>query len=122
MADLQGLFAGRRVPLWKNTGTWQTSLEGLLKLDFLNREGRQDGSDTGKGYADYLRILFFLEKREVRNFRMLDVIQWNLRKKQADFAVADCAYALSVSAKVSERHLFLLKDSYSRMVSTAASY
>ncbi|MCI8512471.1 MAG: hypothetical protein HFE83_10840 [Lachnospiraceae bacterium] len=122
VADLQVLFAGRRVPLWKNTGTWQTSLEGLLKLDFLNREGRQDGSDTGKGYADYLRILFFLEKREVRNFRMLDVIQWNLRKKQADFAVADCAYALSVSAKVSERHLFLLKDSYSRMVSTAASY
>ncbi|MCI8454478.1 MAG: hypothetical protein HFE84_07680 [Lachnospiraceae bacterium] len=122
VADLRSLFAGGKVPLWKNTGTWKTGLDELLTLNFLNREAGQGGLETGREYADYLRLLFVLEKREVRNFRMLDVIQWNIRKKQADFAVADCAYALSVNARVSERHLFLLKDSYIRAVSAAASY
>ena len=46
---------------------------------------------SGSGYEDYIRILLFLEDKAVRNYRMMDVIQWNVRKKQKDFSTDACA-------------------------------
>lgn len=39
----------------------------------------------GSGYEDYIRILLFLEDKAVRNYRMMDVIQWNVRKNRRTF-------------------------------------
>lgn len=59
------------------------SLDGLLAMEFL--EGRPDMEASGSGYEDYIRILLFLEDKAVRNYRMMDVIQWNVRKNRRTF-------------------------------------
>lgn len=118
--DVRCLLDGGRVPFWKNEGTWKLSLNGLLSLDFLN--GKAETVTGGSSYKDYLRILFFLKDRQIRNYRMMDIIQWNVRKKQNDFSIADCAFQVEVSAEVVQRHVFLLKSEYIKTVDAAWSY
>ena len=120
--DLRCLFAGGNVPFWKNEGSWRTSLEELLSLSFLDREGTGDGSRGQSGYEDYMRILFFLQNRQIRNYRMMDVIQWNVRKKQSDFSIESCLYKMQIKARVRQKHRFLLHGEYDVMVSTESSY
>lgn len=118
--DVRCLLEGGKVPLWKDAGTWKLSLPGLLSLEFLN--GRAGNSEGGSDYEDYLRILFFLKNKKLRNYRMMDIIQWNVRDKQADFMIEDCAYEVGIRAKVVQRHLFLVKSEYEGTVETAWSY
>lgn len=118
--DVRDLLAGGKVPLWKTAGTWKTGLEQLLSLEFL--DAGQGGSGTGSDYKDYFRILLFLEDRQTRNFRMMDLIQWNIRRKQADFSIADCACELEIKSDILQKHIFLLKSEYIGTVTTALSY
>jgi len=118
--DVRCLLDGGKVPFWKTTGTWRLGISGLLELEFLN--GRQEGDSTGSSYAEYLKLLLFLEDQQTENYRMMDVIQWNVRKKQADFAAADCAGQVEIRANTVQRHLFLLKSEYTKTVDTAWAY
>ncbi len=127
VADLRSLFAGGSVPLWKTETTWRTGMESLLSLAFLDfgRDPAGNGetqAEGGFGYGSYFRILLFLENRNVRNFRMMDLIQWNLRKTQADFAVSDCIYEAEMRARVRQRHLFLLKSGYLNTAAATIGY
>ena len=94
--------------------------DGLLAMEFL--EGRPDMEASGSGYEDYIRILLFLEDKAVRNYRMMDVIQWNVRKKQKDFSTDACACEVEIRTEISQRHLFLMKDEYWQTVETAWAY
>lgn len=120
--DLRCLFAGGTVPFWKNEGSWRTDLEALLSLRFLDMEGTGNRDETKGGYEDYMRILFFLQNREVRNYRMMDVIQWNIRKKQPDFSIESCLYKMEMEARVRQRHRFLLHGEYGVTVNAKGSY
>ena len=102
-------------------------MESLLSLAFLDfgRDPAGNGetqAEGGFGYGSYFRILLFLENRNVRNFRMMDLIQWNLRKTQADFAVSDCIYEAEMRARVRQRHLFLLKSGYLNTAAATIGY
>ena len=118
--DMRGLLDGGCVPFWKDDSNWRLSLEGLLALEFL--EGRTENSAEGSDYGDYLRVLFFLKDRELRNYRMMDLIQWNVRRRQEDFSVTDCAYRIRLQAEVMQRHIFLVKNEYESAVDMVWSY
>lgn len=120
IVDVRTLFAGEAVPMWKNRNTWRTSLEGILSMEFLSLRG--NGNESGSKYEDYLRILLFLQDNQVRNYRMMDLIQWNVRKRQPDFAVAACAYQLNMTAEVRQRHRFLIRSEYTGTVCAAGTY
>ena len=62
--------------------------------------------------------MMFLMDRGVRNFRMMDLIQWNIRMGQSDFSVASCAYQMEVMQK----HMFFQKEEYRGTVHAAGSY
>ena len=118
--DVRGLLDGGKTGFWKTDSTWHLSLDGLLAMEFL--EGRPDMEASGSGYEDYIRILLFLEDKAVRNYRMMDVIQWNVRKKQKDFSTDACACEVEIRTEISQRHLFLMKDEYWQTVETAWAY
>lgn len=118
--DVRGLLDGGRSSFWKTDSTWHLSLDGLLAMEFL--EGRPDTETSGSGYEDYIRILLFLEDKAERNYRMMDVIQWNVRKKQKDFSAGSCASRVEIRTEISQRHLFLMKDEYRQTVETAWAY
>lgn len=108
--DVRELFAGGKVNFCKNAEDWKTSLESLFSLEFLALETgkNQEGSD----YTDYLRVLLCLKDTGVRNGRILDVIQCNVRKKQVDFSILSCASEVEVEVELYQKHLFFIKDEY----------
>lgn len=118
--DVKILLAGGKIPFWKTENTWKTSLSGLLDQSFL----RDTGEDCGDGrtYTEYLSCLLFLMERKTRNFRMMDLIQWNIRTTQADFAVENCAYQIEIEAEVLQKHMFFQKEEYKGTVYAAGSY
>lgn len=118
--DAKTLLAGGKVPFWKTEGTWKTSLSGLLDQSFLRESG--ENSEDGRSYTEYLSCLMFLMDRKTRNFRMMDLIQWNIRTKQADFSAANCAYQIELETEVLQKHMFFQKEEYKGMVYAAGSY
>lgn len=118
--DVKELLAGGGVPFWKTEADWKTSLDGLLSLGFLEEEG--SGETKGQTYEDYLRILLALKKREERNFRMMDLIQWNVQTKQRDFSAEACAYQIEMETTVKQKHVFALKNEYEGTMGVTGSY
>lgn len=118
--DVKTLLAGGKIPFWKTEGTWKTSLSGLLDQSFLRETGESAGD--GRTYTEYLSCLMFLMDRKTRNFRMMDLIQWNIRTEQADFSAANCAYQIEIEAEVLQKHMFFQKEEYKGTVYAAGSY
>jgi len=118
--DVKMLLAGGKIPFWKTEGTWKTCLSGLLDQSFLKETGECSGD--GRTYTEYLSCLIFLMDRKTRNFRMMDLIQWNIRTEQADFSVANCAYQIEIEAEVLQKHMFFQKEEYKGTVYVAGSY
>lgn len=118
--DVKTLLAGGKIPFWKTEGTWKTSLSGLLDQSFLKETGESAGD--GRTYTEYLSCLMFLMNRKTRNFRMMDLIQWNIRTEQADFSAANCAYQIEIEVEVLQKHMFFQKEEYKGTVYAAGSY
>lgn len=118
--DVRCLLAGGGVPFFKTQTTWKLDLEGLLTLKFL--EHADLNRQEGKKYREYLRILLFLTDREVRNYRIMDLMQWNVRTVQNDFAAADCIHELKIRAEVLNRHVFAMKSEYMRSTEVKGGY
>lgn len=76
--DLRLLKDGKEVALFKNKDNWAVpisqTLEYLWKDDYIKPK-QMNGYD----YEDYLRILLFLEDREKKMLRCMDLIQLNMK-------------------------------------------
>ena len=118
--DVRELFSGGKTVFWKTDQEWRTELDSLLSLAFLDAEAGEN--ETGKDYTDYLRILLFLQDRDQRNYRLMDVIQWNLRHKQEDFSILSCAGKLEIASRLRQKHLFLVQNEYEIEISAAGAY
>ena len=120
VSDTKTLLAGGKIPFWKTAETWKTSLSGLLDQSFLRET--EENSAEGRTYTEYLNCLMFLMDRKTRNFRMMDLIQWNIRMDQADFSAENCAYRIEIEAEVLQKHMFFQKEEYKGTVYAAGSY
>lgn len=109
--DVRTLFGGGHVPFLKTRDSWRLSLEGLL-------EAGKGGNFTGQGldsldgkkgmdYRGYMRLFLFVSSKTEVNYRILDMIQANLRANQPDFRMDHCAHAVEMKVKVCGKHLFL---------------
>lgn len=93
--DVKTLLAGGEVPLMKTATTWHFSLEGMLnyqnglektnpptgvslKKETSVQESKQENS--GLQYKDYLRMLLFTVAGEDSVFRMMDIVEMDIRK------------------------------------------
>ncbi len=89
VSDLNILFNGGRVPLFKTDETWKLSL--LHMLSFREYLG---GGDLGEGmyYEDYVRARLFMNDLSTKTMRMADVIEMDVRKTvgNADFGLDNC--------------------------------
>lgn len=101
MQDVSDLFAGKKVPLWKDANTWKTDLDNLIKGAANVKE-----VDTGLDYQDYLRILLALEKEEEKSMRLMDIMEMNIRLVegyetfQMDCAVEGFLVQITFASKV----------------------
>jgi len=76
--DLRLLEAGKKVPLAKSDDNWAVPLSDTL--EYIWNDGYIDPKRiSGYDYVDYLRILLFLENREQKLLRCMDLIQLNMK-------------------------------------------
>ena len=81
--DVRCLLAGEKVPLLKTKETWHYDiscvLEGLLDLDGGASTETEDGGQ-GLNYGEYLRILLALTPIQEETFRVMDVVEMDIRQ------------------------------------------
>ena len=95
--DVRTLMDGGKVPLVKTRETWKTSLSGIF-----NPAARKQASGNGLRYEDYLRILLFLEGRDKKTERLMDVMEMDVRKAlgSESFRMDWCLDALTAESEV----------------------
>jgi len=117
--DVRLLTNGKRVSLLKDQNTW--ALVNLKSAVRTTRIKDDDGEvvdvyatekktskcidppkSYGLSYSDYLRMFLFIEKRETKLMRAMDLIQLNFRKTYyGDFLIKDHYTGFSLEAVVS---------------------
>lgn len=115
MCDVALLLAGYKVPLLKSAKDWHYSLEYMLGFD-----GNLDSvtQDEGLAYEDYLRILLCLQDKETTTFRLMDIMEMDIRQTDGNryFRMDACIDGLQADI------VFSSKDEKSYFISRSYGY
>ena len=97
--DVKSLMAGGRVPLLKDSSSWKVPLMGIFAPAFATRA---DTGGSGLSYEDYLRIFLYLQDGTLKNYRLMDVMEMDIRKTSgnAGFRMDACIDAFHVQTAV----------------------
>lgn len=95
LIDVRILLDQGGIPLWKDSTSWNLSLENLGRLTDILKQG-SSGEEEGMRYLDYLRILLNLGSLKKQKMRALDLIQAQLQQEEqtAQFKAEDCIVAV----------------------------
>ena len=99
VCDLRTLFSGGKVPLMKSSGTWKTELFSIFSPGLSSGDR---GEESGLDYTGYLRILLFLENGTMRDYRLMDLLEMDVRKAEhsESFRMDGCMDTFSVDVMV----------------------
>lgn len=105
LADIRGLLDGKKVPLWKKSGDWTLSLEALLEM---GREAAvpSGGGESGLNYLSWLKLLLFADEIVEQEYRMMDMMQMNVRRVQDSFRMRRGLYRARIRLGLTGRHVF----------------
>lgn len=128
--DVKCLLEGEKIPLLKTEKSWHYDLGFILEdmnLDWLLSEdasGENGGEDEWEGeaevefalsYADYLRLLLALSPLEEQTFRMMDIVEMDIRQTPGNtyFRMDGCVDRImaEVSIKSSYGHAVQISKS-----------
>lgn len=101
--EMRCLLEGNEIAYMKTNENWNTDLESLIS------SGAKKQITNGLDYEDYLMLL--LAKKSGISFntccaRMLDMIELNLQKDNADFVLTNCVGGITIQGKISVNSLF----------------
>ncbi len=105
LMDVRGLLAGKKIPLLKVKTDWQLELEQLLSMGKEHVVGTGE-CDTGLSYLSWLKILLFMSNIVLQEFKMMDLIQMNLRQGQDSFRMRRCVYQIRIQGDFYGKHVF----------------
>lgn len=111
--DIRGLLKGGKVPLVKDAGSWNLSLENLSNiLEILNQE--EDKEKSGMDYQEYLRLLLFMKGSQTRLDRTIDLAEQEMQAGgQENFRMDLCVYALETELGIQcENRDFVIMRAY----------
>lgn len=99
--DLRMLFDGEKVPIIKDSGSWNTPFSQLLT--FRGHLSEYPRGQKGLGYGDYLQAFLFLESQEKVTERLMDVMEADIRQTKGNscFRIDGCMDAMTAEASVS---------------------
>lgn len=73
--DVKILMDGGTVSLVKTSKEWKTKLEDIVSKTVTDDT---QSNDAGLAYNEYLQLLLFLENKEKKIFRTMDIIELNM--------------------------------------------
>ena len=107
LIDMRALLEGKKVPFIKNKDNWVLDLDAVLEIGTTKHLPEVDEKETsGIDYETYLKFLILVKADEVRNYRMMDMIQLNMITQQDDFLMSDCIYGIEADVTCQATHLF----------------
>lgn len=114
VTDVRALADGGRVPFFKQSADWKTSLEQAPAMAAGGQSGSGAGGESsgesskkGLRYQDYLRLLLCLTSKDKKLYRCMDMIQWNIQREEPGFYLKNCLYQTSFHMKVRAERLFV---------------
>ncbi len=113
--DVKLLFQGDRVPLIKVEGEWFYGIHSIESyIEYENLDGKVE--DAGLTYADYLRVFLCFETSKNKTYRLMDIMEMDIRqtKGNASFRMDACIDSLeaNILVKSGYGYSFELKRSY----------
>lgn len=106
--DVRQLLSGGHVVLFKTADTWKLGIENALEGIGQGSGGAEgkENSTEGLDYQDYLRVLLLLGEEETQTFRMMDVIEMNIRSLSGNscFRMDACVDRISAQIIVSSAY------------------
>lgn len=101
LMDVKTLLAGGRVPVVKDSASWQLTLSGLSKADSQTVKKQT----KGLSYAEYLELLLQMQTEKQMIRRGMDMVELGMRGRtgKEEFSLDQCVGELSIklSAHVS---------------------
>lgn len=105
LLDVKTLMDSGKVPFMKTRDSWKLGLEELLDM---GKRGTLTGTSNEKGmdYRAYLRMILCFGHGPQTDYRIMDMIQANLRKDQEGYTINRCAHSVETRTTVCGKHLF----------------
>lgn len=100
LADVRGLLQGKCIPFTKDSSNWQLSLNGIKNL--AQQEISDCDEEEGMTYQDYLIILCLMSNQQMQDYRMLDIMEWNLQKDIPGFKIENCICEFMLQTRIRE--------------------
>lgn len=105
LMDIRGLLAGKKVMIFKTSTDWTLNLENLLVMGQRGEIGT-GGGERGLGYLSWLKILLFLDEIVCQEYRMMDMIQMNICRKQGSFRMRRGVCQARLKGALRGKHVF----------------
>ncbi len=106
LVDVKQLLSGGKVPLWKDDRSWNLGIEELLDVGRTGTIPQKEGGE-GFDYTDYLKLFFVLMPAKETIYRMMDMMQINIARREEGFLMNRCAAGVEIEAGVCGKHVFL---------------
>lgn len=105
LMDVRGLLAGKRVVLLKSAEDWTSGIDELLSM---GREGdvMTGGGDRGLTYLSWLKVLLLMEDIVRQEYRMMDMMEMNIRRTQDSFRMRRGVYQVRMHSRLCGKHVF----------------
>lgn len=108
LIDCRELLDNKKVPIIKSTNDWKLDVTSVLTLGQKGNITSDKKSYKGVDYETYLKFLLLTMDNIKRNYRMMDIIQNNLRLGDSSFFMSDCIYGLKMKVICKAKHIFAL--------------
>ncbi len=101
ISDVAKLLQGGRVPLLKNGKEWYCEIEEALAFEGSIGQAKQSEGKKEEGllYEDYLRILLCFQDKVTTTFRLMDIMEMDIRQTKGNecFRMDGCADSIGAA-------------------------
>ncbi|MBT9776153.1 hypothetical protein GPL15_06490 [Clostridium sp. MCC353] len=120
--DLRILLQGGKIPVLKSSEDWNLDLEGLLRLGEKAELPNCDLPQNGFSYQGYLKLLLLPMEPTLKYYRLMDIIQSNISKKQPGFNLENAVYMVDINCSVCGKHNFFSLNMVDNLAGKTSSY
>lgn len=97
--DVKILLEGGKVPLGKDSMSWNMSLQNAMKLELV---GDKSGRKQGLAYEQYLYTMLAIMNKAERNMRFMDIAEMDIRQTPGNqnFCMNHCIHCFTAEMTV----------------------
>lgn len=122
VADIKALLNKEKVAFFKTKEDWRLGLDSLMSspksvLDDMDKK------ESGLDYESYIKYLLLMIESNLRDYRMMDMMQNNISGKEADFKMESMIYASKIKVYAKSYRVFSsLSIGGAELISLSPSY